>query len=208
MTHPASRRRSGTRRAALRRFMLVSVVSTLLVLASGCDVFTPRSPEPPTLQGGTFLQPDEPETVVDNIVAAVAELNPENYARSLSDDLTFVPAAPAVTAYSWETWGKQDEVSYFRALAGVPQPGATHSLVLTEQSLEFGADRTTVRATYDLIVHHRRISEVADTLRGQLSWVIERREDGLWALQHWTDYPDPEESGSPTWSTIKAVFAQ
>lgn len=188
------------------RIVILYLLAAILFTMSACDVFSPRTPEEPAVGSGTFLQPETPETVVDNLEAAVAELNPENYARSLADDLTFVPAAAAEGAYPWETWGKQDEVSYFRALAGVPQPGATHSLVLRNATTEFdGTARAVYDADYELIVHHRRLSEVADTLRGHLVWSIERDEDDLWRLQHWTD----RSTGStPSWSTLKAVFAQ
>ncbi|MEX0601291.1 MAG: hypothetical protein WD205_11645, partial [Rhodothermales bacterium] len=67
----------------------------LALSLSACDVFSPRSPEHPIEDVGTFIQPDTPDQVVDNIRTAVAELNARNYRRSFADDLTFTPTTDA-----------------------------------------------------------------------------------------------------------------
>ena len=177
-----------------------------LVLNTGCDVFTPRTPAAPIGEGGTFIQPDTPDLVVDNIRAAIAEMNTANYRRSLAEDLVVEPTAAAAQSDPalWSNWGKTEEVSAFTTMAEAARLSSGHELRFQESSVEVAETRYTLDATYLLIVNHRRAS-VPDTVQGRLVWQIEQDTDGLWRLARWTDQ---SLGTSPSWSAMKAEFGK
>ncbi len=178
----------------------------LAVTLVGCDVFAPRTPEAPVTEAGTFTQPDAPDLVVDNLRAAIAEMNTANYRRSIAEDLAFEPTAVAKQRDPalWANWSSTEENSYFTTLAEAARQSEGHFLRLEDTNTEIGDTRYTLDAAYVLIVLHRRPS-VPDTVQGRLIWEIEQGEDGLWALQRWTDQ---EVGNSPSWSDLKAEFGR
>lgn len=184
----------------------IGTMVLLVALLAGCDLFAPRTPADPISEGGTFVQPDAPDLVVDNIQAAIAELNTANYRRSLAEDLVFQPtaAAEASDPSLWGGWSKTQEVSAFTTIAEAGRLSNGHLLRLEDQSIEVGDMRYTLDATYVLVVRHSR-ADVPDTLQGRLIWEIEQDTDGLWYLQRWTDR---ELGNSPSWSDLKAGFAK
>lgn len=188
------------------RFTVIGTAVWLAITLAACDVFSPRSPEDPINEAGTFIQPDAPELVVDNLQAAIAELNTANYRRSLAEDLTFEPTAVAQARDPslWASWSQTEEVSAFTTLAEAARQSTGHSLRLADTVAEVGDTRYTLDATYVLVVRHRRPA-VSDTLQGRLVWVIEQGADGLWALRRWTDQ---ELGNSPSWSDLKAEFGK
>lgn len=177
-----------------------------LVLLAGCDLFTPRTPDPPISEGGTFVQPDAPELVVENLQNAIAEMNAANYRRSLADDLEVEPTAVAEARDPslWSSWSKTEEVSAFTTLAEAARLNTGHVLRFQDIATEVGDMRYTLDATYLLIANHRR-PDVPDTLQGRLVWEIVQGSDGLWALSRWTDQ---ELGGAPSWSDLKAAFGK
>jgi len=185
---------------------ILYLLCSILVLGSGCDLFAPRTPEDPITEAGTFTQPDTPDLVVDNLLAAIAELNTANYRRSLAEDLTFEPTAVAQARDPslWASWSRTEEVSFFTTLAEAARQRSGHSLRLEDTATEVGDTRYTLDATYVLIVRHR-LPTVPDTVQGRLLWQIEQGADGLWALRRWTDQ---ELGNTPSWSDLKAEFGK
>lgn len=188
------------------RPVVIGMALWLAMLAAACDLLAPRTPEDPVSEAGTFTQPDSPDLVVDNLQAAIAEMNTANYRRSLAADMTFEPTAVAQARDPslWSTWSRTEEVSSFTTMAEAARTSSGHSLRLENTSIEVGDTKYTLDATYVLIVHHRRL-DVPDTVQGRLVWIIEQGEDGLWALREWTDQ---ELGNAASWSDLKAEFAQ
>jgi len=142
----------------------------LLVFATGCDLFATRAPEPPGTETGTFLQPDTPDQVLENLRFAIAELNAPNYRRSFSDDLHFQPTveAEANDPAIWNGWGVQEEESYFRALVEAARLTSGNELRLTDVEQTAGPDRYTVDASYVLVFNHRS-AELPNRLQGRVA---------------------------------------
>ncbi len=178
----------------------------IFVLGSGCDLFAPRTPEDPIAEAGTFIQPDAADLVVDNLLAAIAELNTANYRRSLAEDLTFEPTAVAQARdpLLWASWSRTEEVNFFTTLVEAAGQRSGHSLRLEDEIPDPGDTHYTLEATYVLVVHHRSPT-VPDTVQGRLIWQIEQGADGLWALRSWTDL---ELENTPSWSDLKAEFGK
>ncbi len=101
---------------------IVTGLMAILVLASGLSLpgssqFYTREPEEPLSDTGSFIQPDTPEQVIDNVQSAIAELNTLNYRRSLSEEMTFQPTATAQARESvFLSWSRSQEEQYFSAL--------------------------------------------------------------------------------------------
>lgn len=185
------------------RLVLLAVLGVAL---SGCGLFEPREPELPVGEAGTFVQPDAPDLVVDNLQNAVAELNTQNYRRSLAEALVFEPtAASAASAPAlWPSWSRSEEIGYFTTLAEAARTGQGHELRLTDPVAEVAPDRYVLEATYLLVVRHSR-PDAPDSVQGRLLWQIEPDADGLWRLVRWRDQ---SLSSSPSWSDLKAAFIQ
>lgn len=184
-------------------------VPRLLVLAavvalSGCGIFGTRDPEPPITGGGTYLQPDTPEQVVENVQSAVEELNTLNYRRSFSDDFEFTPTSTAEANNPiFGGWSTTNEEQYFSAVASAAQFSVGHELTLDNPSAVPVSERTSVVDTgYSLTINHNR-PDIPTSFAGQLRWEIEQGADGLWRLARWTDR---ELGTEPTWSDLKAEF--
>ncbi len=173
---------------------------------TGCDVFSLRDPEPPITESGTFTQPDTPDHVVDNLQAAIAELNVANYTRSLAEELVFQPTAAAEQRDPiWTGWGRLQEQSYFTQLVAAASAGGDHSLELSDETMTVLAeDRYSLEAGYVLTVQHSRV-EVPSVVQGRLLWVITQGADSQWRLEEWTDR---QVGSEPSWSDLKARFSQ
>lgn len=178
----------------------------LLFVLGGCNLFMPREPEDPVRGGGTYTQPDTPDLVVENIQNAIAEMNVQNYRRSLASDMAFRPTATAgAESPLFSGWSVADEERYFSTMAASADQTAEHELRITDATLSPRSQSEYVLdGVYLLRVNHTR-SEVPREVQGRLVWVIVQDQDGLWRLQEWTDQ---ELSASvPTWSTLKAAFS-
>ena len=189
---------------ALRTKKALLFLSFLFCL-SGCDVFSARTPEEPVDEAGTFLQPDTPEQVIENIRFAVTELNTPNYTRSLSMAFTFSPteSARAQDETIWTGWSTIEENQYFSTLVAAAEFAANHELSLSDQTISvITDDRFEIDASYVITINHNR-PDVPTIAQGRLIWVITQQEDGLWGLTEWTDR---EIGNEPSWSDLKAEF--
>lgn len=178
----------------------------LSLTLGGCGIFEARTPELPATESGTFTQPDTPEQVIDNLQAAVAELNVLNYRRSLADDLQFTPTATAQASDPvFSSWSQAEEEQYFSTLAAAAQLGSGHNLQLNNETLTIVTVTENVfDATYVLTVNHNR-PDVPTLVQGRLLWTLVQDPDGLWRLSNWTDQ---ELGNEPSWSTLKADFVK
>lgn len=189
----------------MNRIGALAGVLLLCSLVAGCDLFSPRTPESPIQESGTFLQPDTPDQVIANVQAAVAELNTQNYRRSFADDFVFKPTstAEARDPTLWTAWGRAEEERYFSTLVAAAQLTSGNELRLNDRTLSFvSEDRFVLDATYVLTVNHRRPGLPA-TVQGRLVWTLEEGPDGLWRIHEWTDR---ELGTNPSWSDLKAEF--
>jgi hypothetical protein len=190
---------------AVPRYLASALVAALLFL-SGCSVFSTREPEDPLGDTGSFVQADTPEQVIENLQAAVSELNTLNYRRSLSEQFTFQPTASALARESvFLSWSRSQEEQYFSAMVAAASLSEGHSLQLNDESLTLLSESEFVLdATYVLTVNHRR-AEVPVRVQGRLQWILRQGQDGLWALEEWLD----QELGTePSWSDLKAEFTK
>lgn len=204
VARPSGRFVSTTRARA--RAVLVGAVLAGSVLV-GCDALSPRTPEAPSSDPVVFVQADTPEIVADNLVRALAARDVSAYRRSLAEAFSFSPTPDAAARYAvWSGWDRTAEETYARALFAAAQPGTAFSLRLDGRTAETVSEaRYVLAARYVLSVPHIR-PDAPTLVQGRLRWTLVRGPDGLWALAAWTDEPDG--SGTPTWSDLKAAFSR
>jgi len=188
------------------RWTAYSAFIGLLLFVGACGLFSPRTPEDPEGEAGTFIQPDAPDAVITNLQAAIEELNVATYRRSLHTSMTFVPTAIAQARDPalWTNWGYAEENTDFATLTEAARDGTGHFLRLEDVSPEIGERRQQMDARYLMVVRHFR-AEAPDSVQGRLIWEIEEDDNGLWSLTRWTDQ---QADGVPSWSELKAEFGK
>lgn len=192
-------------RSVLRHSTLVAVLCFVVGHGAGCDLFSPRQPEEPIGDTGTFIQPAAPDNVIENLQNAIAELNAQNYRQSFAEGFTFSPTAAAESSAPsiWTGWSVQDEESYFRAVVQAARLTTGNELRLNETNLAaVNPSLFTFDASYVLTINHRQPNLPA-TLQGRLVWTIAQGEDGLWRITEWTD---DDLGNAASWSDLKAAF--
>ena len=192
------------RQLLLEGWSVRAVLCCLLFVLNSCSLFSTRDPEQPLTDAGTYEQPDTPEQVIENLTAAIGELNTLNYRRSLSEDLIFHPTASAESREPvFTNWGRSQEEQYFSALVGAASLNTGHQLRLYDESFTIVSNTEyLLDATYILTVNHRR-PDAPSEVQGRMQWLIRQLSGGLWELVEWTD----QELGSnSSWSDLKAEF--
>lgn len=175
------------------------------LLWASCDVFKPRTPEAPDGSAGTWVQPDTPEQVVENIRFAIAERKPQNYLRSFSQDFRFQPTTQALTdnPILWQNWSASEEEAFFNRLKAASENLSGHNLQLFNPQFNLiSATRFEFSANYLLAFPHNRTDEgIPQEVQGRLIWQLEKSNSGLWAVTQWTDQST---ATFATWSSLKA----
>lgn len=197
----------------IKHTMLVALLLFVIAL-SGCNIFQTRTPEPPDEGGGAgFQQPDRPEQVLENLQAAVADMNLANYMRNFvengqtGENFSFSPSSSALDNNPdiWQNWSRENEAAYFSNLVSATQNLSGHSLNLSDQervTLPDGGERITASYTITLI-HNRRESGTPTVGSGNFLMDLVQDDNGLWYIQSWSD---SAAGASFTWSDFKAEF--
>jgi hypothetical protein len=181
-----------------------------LLLISGCDIFQTRDPQPPTQGTSSYQVPDQPDVVLANLKAAIAESNTDNYIRSFADTsvasqpFTFTPSSDVSSAYAsvFRSWNIADERTYLQNL-GKPDNGYP---LLTFSNLKQSAtslDSVVYTMDYQLYYPHHR-QNVPQYVKGNMELHMKPNAGRLWFIQTWLDTKTTSDS---TWSYLKAVFS-
>ena len=199
--------RSNTMSRLVHRYNILTLLIFIVSVLPACDLFSPRTPETPIDEGGTYLQPDTPDQVIANIQASIAELNTQNYRRSFADNFTFTPTATAEARDPaiWTGWSRIEEERYFSTVSAAAQLTTGNELRLNDQTLSvLTEDRFVFDASYMLNINHRR-PDLSTSLQGRLVWILQQGDDGLWRLEEWTDQ---QIGATASWSDLKAEFVK
>lgn len=188
--------------------MSIALLLSLTVL-TGCELFDTREPDEPETGAGTWLQPDTPDRVVQNIQNSIREMNTRNYLRSFGPSFAFEPSVSsrAREPSLWSGWAIPEEETYFGQLAASSNFLSGHSLQLLDVAETVVDDeRYVLDANYILTVQHSRAADDVPTeFQGRLIWGIQRSPEGLWYLEGWTDQ---ESEAQPSWSSLKSTFVK
>jgi len=191
----------------MKNTLLVLFYLLSISLIPACNLLTPRTPEPPFTDTPSFLQPDTPERVIENMKTAISSMATQHYIRSLHEDLIYEPTLSAQSRNPslWKNWTRAEEQTYFTRMEASARPFSGHQLLLSQTNLTLlSTDRVQFTATYSLTIYHARQDEgIPQEYAGDLVWYLVRSENGLWSIQHWIDRSHPN---TPAWSDLKAAF--
>lgn len=190
---------------------IVSICAALVAtLAASCDLLQTRSPESPLHGGSTFRPPTSPDIVIDNLKAAVAEKDRQNYMRCLADSTLlrrayeFVPTieARAHNPGVFEDWTLFSEEQYFKKLSESNSSGTSRVDFDGSPPSRIADDEVLYTARYHLIFQHQN-SSIAQEARGTAQFYIARDNHGTWSIYRWVDLRG---TSDVTWSDFKASF--
>jgi hypothetical protein len=203
---PATAERARSFRACLAAIMLMAAVS-------GCGLFEPRDPEEPISVRSTYTPPTEPAIVLENMSAALRELNSVNYLRCLSDTGTgglfqFTPTPAAAGIYSvFASWDRSSEEGWFlNARSRLPSGSTMSVLFSTPVAQGVQPDSVTYDVPYDLTVPHGQAGIPQRVVGRSLMTLVLDRRTGLWSIRFWQDVALA--SSEPTWSDVKGGLSQ
>lgn len=195
----------------MMRARILGGLSLCLVLVTGCGLFETREPEAPSSGSSTFVPPTAPAIVLDNLENAIAEKNSESYIRCLVDTLNssrsfaFVPTATAAGRYAgtFASWSLQSERGWFAAVKAIAPEDAPSYLNLDGSFVVIAADSAVYEGRYEMTIRHG-VSNISETVRGSLQFVLHTDRNSIWSITRWTDLPLADET---SWSDWKGRFA-
>ena len=191
--------------AALLLFGLLCLV--------GCGLFKTRTPEAPTQPSDSFKPATDPDVLIENFQAAIAEKNSVNYLQCLADPsrggqtYEFVPASSAAALYAnvFMSWNRDAERQYFLNLVAKASsnPAAYSNLVLSHAASIIGSDSAVYTFDYTLTFDHNDPT-ISTTASGTMQLVMGPDKTNAWVIYRWTDFKSTSEV---TWSHFKGKFA-
>lgn len=196
-----------------KAFLLLIIV--IFPHLSCTNPFTTREPEDPESTRQSWVQPRDPENVLDNLRNAVIEQNTENYLRSLSDTskslppFRFIPE-PTIAAENpgfFEFWTRDNERLYFNTLKELTPNDSLHVLTFQDKRINsLGVDSTLVIANYVLRINHIQQNDgVPAETRGEARFTMYKDTFGDWSVVRWEDRAVEEK---PVWTLLKANYGK
>lgn len=191
------------------RKYLIIVILGILVVFSGCDLFSTRSTEPPLTSGTPWIPPTQREQLFVNMTIAFSELNSDHYLRCFfgPDDQTnsflFVPNPNTANWPVLEPWGYEQEknsIEYLFTLMSPDDPGFLMFGDAGEEVVYGNEDSVWVTKTYNLTVPLTEPNlNLPETVEGTADFYLAKTDVGYWAIYRWEDL-----EGSPSWTELKA----
>jgi hypothetical protein len=190
--------------------------TALLLLAAallqcGCGLFEPRSPEPPTQSGQTFLPATDPQIVISNMQSAIEQKSVPNYMLCLADPVTsvnpflFVPSSEGAALYAslFRSWSTAEEQAYFQNLTTRTTPASISKLDLTPTTSTLAADSALLEYDYTLTFENT-VTGFPSRASGHLQFELGRSSSNIWTIYRWTDF---KTTSDITWSLFKGKFS-
>lgn len=184
---------------------------SLLLLFSGCEIFTTRTPEDPEGSTGGWKFPASPEIVTDNLEVAIGRRSSFDYLKSfISEDVDSVyyvfeadPETESNNPGLFDDWGINQEQRFIEALfSNLPLDSLSELTLIIREERPVSNDTWQLSADYELHVGHTR-DEAPRYMEGALDFILIRLNDGGWYVSSWRDQ---RISGYRCWSDLKARF--
>jgi hypothetical protein len=190
------------------RFLVTISIVYILLLITGCDIFSTRPPDPPTEQRSNFIQPTTPEIVITNFKNSIEDFNIDNYIKCFVDtsfsDKHFEFGASfgaGVDQSRFIGWNLESERQYMINL-GKPSFGSAGLVLSEKHPVAISADSVVYNFDYTLY-YPQSNPNVPTSFYGNLQFYIAVDQNKNWGIYKWLDF----KTNSPyTWSYLKTVF--
>lgn len=186
------------------RRILTNVLRAVVLLAftagTGC-IFEVRDAAPPD-SGSTWVVPDDPQRVFQNMKTGLEDRTGANYFRSLNDAFAFNPTAtdsvtqPPGTYDNWTVDVEKDVTDNILANASTVVVNFTDRVQIQDTSVEVKFD-----LRYELILTDA-ISGTDTSYKGAAQFTMVNGSKG-WQLSRWRD--TEAESGFATWGFLRGT---
>lgn len=192
----------------------VNSLFILFILTSCTNPFSTREPEEPISAHQTWVQPRQPDLVLENLRNAILELNSDNYMRSISDTskalppFKFIPAADVAAENPgiFADWGRENERSYFSVLSAITPADSVRFMSFKTDKVDLSGATALIITKYTLHVHHtQQVRGIPAEVKGEARFTLMSDTFGDWAIIEWQDIST---AAAPTWSILKANFGQ
>lgn len=187
------------------KWLFVHCLCVMIALAtSGCSLFEPRDPQPPSQSGSSFVPPTSPDIVISNLQSSIAQKNAQNYIRCFSDPFRFVPSTEAAAQYPGvlNSWTRSQEYDYMVNLISRAIPNGVSSLLLTQTASIVTADSVIYNYDYVFTFQHTEAS-FPPMARGNLQFAI-GVDNSNWSIYRWSDF---KTTADISWSSFKGKFS-
>jgi len=124
-----------------------SILTLLVGLIAGCDLWTTRSPEDPSNSTSNFVPASDPETLFQNLKSALQDGIVENYIACFVDvsylkkEFVFIPASGTIIENPrLSSWNLQAEKEYFNELISKLKSGSSITFNYTIAQKDYNSE--------------------------------------------------------------------
>jgi len=192
---------------------LATTILLLIILISGCELFTPRDSEPPIGSSDPYAwkPPTAPETVLENFSSAFPAHKLNYHLDGLSFDpdgdagFVFFPDQGVAVSQPgvFDAWGYDQEENFITKLFQVLDENDLQRLdwtLVQSSSLE---DRHEIIADYEIsFAYVETRGALPDKLGGQATLTLVQNTDLLYEVSVWQDLKNDT---LPCWSDLKTL---
>ncbi|MBX3007936.1 MAG: hypothetical protein KF816_07905 [Melioribacteraceae bacterium] len=182
------------------------IIVAILFLVFGCDLFTTRPPEEPKTTGNSLIPATTPDILFDNFKKSFEDKFPENYSSVfvnssfLDKKYRFIPVTSTSTQFPvLNNWGIEEENQFFKSLKGRANPGASVSLLFSNQSNNQLGDSALYQFDY-LVSVSAQDNTINGEYKGSAQFKIFLDTRGQWVIVNWEDI---QTGNNRNWSELK-----
>ena len=179
----------------------------LLISISACDLFQVRDPQVPTETKSNYRVPVEPKDVIQNLVNAFKDKNPNDYKMNFSTgmplvnrDFFYVPSGNVLSVFPTD-WYVDEEFQYFNNLITRTPQDVPITLSFTDEVYDIRADSAIYSAKYFISVPI--LNSDPKVFEGSLKFTMTTDINAAWIIYFWEDIAN---QNSKSWSDLKLEF--
>ena len=180
---------------------------TLLISLAACDLFQVREPEDPTETKSNYRVPVEPKDVIQNLINAFNDKNPNDYKKNFSTgfplvnrDFFFVPSGNVLSNFPTD-WTINEEFQYFNNLITRSTQDVPISLSFIDEVYDIQSDSSIYSAKYFISVPV--LNSDPKVYEGSLKFTMTTDINAAWIIYFWEDIAKQD---SKSWSELKIEF--
>lgn len=190
---------------------VLKIILLSFLILSGCDIFSTRDAESPTIPRSNLPQAFERDTLISNFIASYRIKSVFDYLNCFSDSnftgkrFTFIASSEAASQYPSLTqgWDLNSEEIYFKNIIAATQEDVPITLILSNPNFSQQGDSIIYTASYSLTVPFMD-QQIENNYRGDLIFYMLRDNNLIWRIYFWQDF----KSGDfQSWSEIKGRFS-
>jgi hypothetical protein len=174
---------------------------------SACDLFQVRDPENPSETKSSYRVPVEPTDVIQNLINAFKDKNPNDYKKNFStgmplvnQDFLYVPSGNVLSVFPAD-WYVDEEFQYFNNLITRTPQDIPITLSFTDEVYDVRADSAIYSAKYFISVPI--LNSDPKVFEGSLKFTMTTDINAAWVIYFWEDIA---KQNSKSWSDLKLEF--